>query len=99
MAEALLPRLRQRATRRRNWLLDITTDIGVPCVAAVSCGANGFGFAFGLAARPTLKASARSASWKCANSNSPLRSSRQSAARAARPRSTSETGVIGGAPR
>ncbi|MEA3069332.1 MAG: ribosomal protein methylthiotransferase accessory factor [Alphaproteobacteria bacterium] len=61
MAEALLPRLRQNATGRRNWLLDITTDIGVPCVAAVSCSANGFGFAFGLAARTTLKAAARSA--------------------------------------
>jgi ribosomal protein S12 methylthiotransferase accessory factor len=61
MAEALLPQLRQNATGRRNWLLDITTDIGVPCVAAVSCSANGFGFAFGLAARPTLQAAARSA--------------------------------------
>jgi ribosomal protein S12 methylthiotransferase accessory factor len=61
MAEALLPRLRQNATGRRSWLLDITTDIGVPCVAAVSCSADGFGFAFGLAARPTLKAAARSA--------------------------------------
>ena len=61
MAEALLPRLRQNATGRRSWLLDITTDIGVPCVAAVSCSANGFGFAFGLAARPTLKTAARSA--------------------------------------
>jgi ribosomal protein S12 methylthiotransferase accessory factor len=61
MAEELLPRLRQNATGRRSWLLDITTDIGVPCVAAVSCSANGFGFAFGLAARPTLKAAARSA--------------------------------------
>ena len=61
MAEALLARLRQNATRRRSWLLDITTDIGVPCVAAVSCSANGFGFAFGLAARPTLMAAARSA--------------------------------------
>jgi ribosomal protein S12 methylthiotransferase accessory factor len=61
MAEALLPQLRQDATGRRSWLLDITTDIGVPCVAAVSCSANGFGFAFGLAARPTLTAAARSA--------------------------------------
>ncbi len=60
MAEALLARLRQNATRRRSWLLDITTDIGVPCVAAVSCSANGFGFAFGLAARPTLQAAVRS---------------------------------------
>jgi ribosomal protein S12 methylthiotransferase accessory factor len=61
MAEALLSRLRQNATGRRSWLLDITTDIGVPCVAAVSCSTDGFGFAFGLAARPTLKAAARSA--------------------------------------
>jgi ribosomal protein S12 methylthiotransferase accessory factor len=61
MAEALLARLRQNATGRRSWLLDITTDIGVPCVAAVSCSANGFGFACGLAARPTLKTAARSA--------------------------------------
>jgi ribosomal protein S12 methylthiotransferase accessory factor len=61
MAQALLPQLRQNATGRRSWLLDITTDIGVPCVAAVSCSANSFGFAFGLAARPTLKAAARSA--------------------------------------
>jgi ribosomal protein S12 methylthiotransferase accessory factor len=61
MAEALLVRLRQNASVRRRWLLDITTDIGVPCVAAVSCLADGFGLAFGLAARPTLKAAARSA--------------------------------------
>ena len=61
MAQALLPQLRQNASARRSWLLDITTDIGVPCVAAVSCGADGLGFAFGLAARPTLKAATRSA--------------------------------------
>jgi ribosomal protein S12 methylthiotransferase accessory factor len=61
MAEALLARLRQNASARRSWLLDITTDIGVPCVAAVSCLTDGFGLAFGLAARPTLEAAARSA--------------------------------------
>jgi ribosomal protein S12 methylthiotransferase accessory factor len=60
-AEALLQRLRAGLSARRSWLLDITTDIAVPCVAAVSCLADGFGFAFGLAARPTLKAAARSA--------------------------------------
>jgi ribosomal protein S12 methylthiotransferase accessory factor len=60
-AETLLAQLRQGASARRSWLLDITTDIGVPCVAAVSCTADGFGFAFGLAARPTLEAAARSA--------------------------------------
>jgi ribosomal protein S12 methylthiotransferase accessory factor len=59
--KTLLAQLRQGASARRSWLLDITTDIGVPCVAAVSCMADGFGFAIGLAARPTLKAAARSA--------------------------------------
>jgi ribosomal protein S12 methylthiotransferase accessory factor len=57
-AHALLARLRQNASARRSWLLDITTDIGVPSVAAVSCEADGFGLAFGLAARPTLTAAA-----------------------------------------
>lgn len=61
-AENLLRQLRQDApSRRRTWLLDITTDIGVPCVVAVSCRPDGCGFAFGLAARPTLEAAARSA--------------------------------------
>jgi ribosomal protein S12 methylthiotransferase accessory factor len=61
LAEALLTRLRRSNSARRSWLLDITTDIGVPCVAAVSCMSDGFGFAFGLAARPTLKGATRSA--------------------------------------
>jgi ribosomal protein S12 methylthiotransferase accessory factor len=61
-AEGLLRQLRRGASaRRRTWLLDITTDIGVPCVAAVSCRAGGSGFAFGLAARPRIEAAARSA--------------------------------------
>jgi ribosomal protein S12 methylthiotransferase accessory factor len=61
MAKTLLVQLRQGASARRSWLLDITTDIGVPCVAAVSCMADGFGFAVGLAARPTLKVAAGAA--------------------------------------
>ena len=61
MADALLVQLRRGVSARRSWLLDITTDIGVPCVAAVSCMIDGFGFAFGLAARPTLAAAARAA--------------------------------------
>ena len=61
MAEDLLLWLRQGHSARRNWLLDITTNIGIPCVASVSCTQDGFGFAFGLAARPTLMAAARSA--------------------------------------
>jgi ribosomal protein S12 methylthiotransferase accessory factor len=61
IAAEVLPRLRQNRATRRNWLLDITTDIGVPCVASLSCTADGYGFAFGLAARPTLAAAARAA--------------------------------------
>ena len=61
MARTLLAELRQGAAVRRSRLLDITTDIGIPCVASVSCGADGFGVAFGLAARPTLEAAVRSA--------------------------------------
>ncbi len=60
--EGLLRQLRHGASvPRRTWLLDITTDIGVPCVAAVSCRPDGSGFAFGLAARPALEAAVRSA--------------------------------------
>ena len=62
VAKDLLRQLRHGASEeRRTWLLDITTDIGVPCVVAVSCRADGSGFAFGLAARPALEAAARSA--------------------------------------
>jgi ribosomal protein S12 methylthiotransferase accessory factor len=62
MSRVLLRQLRGSDTpSRRTWLLDITTDVGVPSVAAVSCDADGFGFAFGLAARLRLEAAARSA--------------------------------------
>jgi ribosomal protein S12 methylthiotransferase accessory factor len=62
VAENLLQQLRQAAAgRRRSWLLDITTDVGVPSVAAVSCRPDGSGFAFGLAARPRLEAAVHSA--------------------------------------
>jgi ribosomal protein S12 methylthiotransferase accessory factor len=61
-AQALLQALRAGVPApRRSWLLDITTDIGVPAVTALSCGPDGFGLAFGLAARRTLQAAARSA--------------------------------------
>jgi ribosomal protein S12 methylthiotransferase accessory factor len=62
VVEGLLRQLRHGApVQRRTWLLDITTDIGVPCVAAVSSRADRSGFAFGLAARPVLEAAVRSA--------------------------------------
>jgi ribosomal protein S12 methylthiotransferase accessory factor len=62
MAESLLRQLRQVASgRRRTWLLDITTDVGVPAAVALSCRPDGSGFAFGLSARPRLEAAARAA--------------------------------------
>ncbi|MBY0334261.1 MAG: YcaO-like family protein, partial [Acetobacteraceae bacterium] len=51
-AAALLTRLRRAsAGRRRSWLLDITTEFGVPVVAALSFGPEGRGFCCGFAAR------------------------------------------------
>jgi ribosomal protein S12 methylthiotransferase accessory factor len=60
--EQLLRELRSGASSsRRSWLLDITTDLGIPCIAALSCRPDGRGLAFGLASRLTLQAAARSA--------------------------------------
>jgi ribosomal protein S12 methylthiotransferase accessory factor len=51
-AAQLLAQLRGgMAERRRSWLLDITTDLGVPVVAAVSFAPDGSGFCCGTAAR------------------------------------------------
>lgn len=44
---------------RRTWLLDISSDFKVPCVAALSTDASGRDFACGLSARPTLDAAAQ----------------------------------------
>lgn len=53
-ASALLATLRQGSGTRRSWLLDITTDLRIPAVAAISFGADGRGFCCGTAARTTL---------------------------------------------
>jgi ribosomal protein S12 methylthiotransferase accessory factor len=52
---------RRGRQRRRTWLLDITTDIDIPAVAAVSARDDGFGFCFGLGARLTLAEAATAA--------------------------------------
>ena len=51
---ATLEHLRGGPTQRRTWLLDITSDIGVPVVVASSCNDDGFGLCCGFAARLTL---------------------------------------------
>lgn len=53
-AAAMLTQLRQGQASRTSWLLDITTDIGVPAVAALSCLPDGAGICCGLAARPAM---------------------------------------------
>jgi ribosomal protein S12 methylthiotransferase accessory factor len=58
---ALLGQLRGDVTQRRTWLLDITSDIGVPVVVAAACNDDGFGFSRGFACRPTLAAAADAA--------------------------------------
>ena len=58
---SLLAALRQGQTHRRTWLLDITSDLGVPCAVAISTAAEGNGIAFGLSARLSLEAAARGA--------------------------------------
>jgi ribosomal protein S12 methylthiotransferase accessory factor len=47
--------------RRQSWLLDITTDLGVPTVAAISVDQAGQDFACGLAARLSLPQAATAA--------------------------------------
>ncbi|SED74101.1 thiazole/oxazole-forming peptide maturase, SagD family component [Rhizobiales bacterium GAS188] len=57
----LLTQMRGAAGTRFSWLLDITTDLGVPCMAAISARRDGFGFACGLSARLSTEAAAISA--------------------------------------
>ena len=59
--ELTIAALRRGRADRETWLLDITTDLAVPCVVAVSCAADGGEFAFGAAARLTLADAARTA--------------------------------------
>ncbi|MBL6453917.1 YcaO-like family protein [Belnapia sp. T6] len=60
-ATSLLATLRAGQAGRRSWLLDLTTDLGVPVLAALSTNPAGDGFCCGLAARPSRAAAARAA--------------------------------------
>jgi ribosomal protein S12 methylthiotransferase accessory factor len=60
-AARLLHVLRQGSEHRKSWLLDLTTDLEIPSVAAVSFNAEGRGFACGLAARLELADAVRAA--------------------------------------
>jgi ribosomal protein S12 methylthiotransferase accessory factor len=60
-AATLLTQLRCGRGERQTQLLDITTDLGVPVVAAFSTRPDGYGFALGIGSRTSLMAAARSA--------------------------------------
>jgi ribosomal protein S12 methylthiotransferase accessory factor len=60
-AAALIAQARGGTHSRRTWLLDITTDLEVPSVVAISSRFDGSGFACGLSARLTLQSAVRSA--------------------------------------
>lgn len=57
----LFAKLRQQATRRVSWMLDITTGIGIPVVVALSCDQDGRRLSYGLAARLSVVQAARAA--------------------------------------
>lgn len=59
--QQLIGSLRQHAQDRKSWVLDITTDIEIPVVAALSCDVDGRQLAYGLAARMSLEEAARAA--------------------------------------
>jgi ribosomal protein S12 methylthiotransferase accessory factor len=60
-AAALLKSLRQGRHDRRSWLLDLTTDLEVPCIAALSVDPDGRALASGFAARTTRSEAAQAA--------------------------------------
>ena len=60
-ASELLAALREGQQMRRAWLIDITTEFEIPCLAALSVEADGRGLACGLAARMTPEQAAHSA--------------------------------------
>jgi thiazole/oxazole-forming peptide maturase SagD family component len=60
-AAELIERLRQGEAKRRTLLLDITTDNGIPAVAAISVDQDGRGMAYGLSCRLSASEAAKAA--------------------------------------
>src|SRR5262245_22880939 len=53
--------LRRGCRQRSTWLLDITSELGIPVAAAVSVARDGRSFACGIAARTAMEAAAQAA--------------------------------------
>jgi ribosomal protein S12 methylthiotransferase accessory factor len=60
-AAELMRRLREDSDVRTSWLLDITSDLDIPVVVALSVNGNGRGLACGMAARLSMEQAAQSA--------------------------------------
>jgi ribosomal protein S12 methylthiotransferase accessory factor len=58
---ALCRAIGREASSRISWLLDITTDLGIPCVAALSTNADGSGLTGGFSARLSRAEAVRAA--------------------------------------
>ena len=63
-AADLLAQLRQGETERLSWYLDLTTDLGIPCIAALSVSPAGDQLACGLAARLSATEAVRAATFE-----------------------------------
>lgn len=61
VSAVLLAQARQGQGYRTSWLLDITTDVGIPVVVAISTDPDGYGFAVGSGSRLSLVDAARAA--------------------------------------
>lgn len=51
-----IARMRGGRTTRETWFLDLTSDVGLPVAAALSCAGDGYDLAAGFAARGTFDA-------------------------------------------
>lgn len=60
-SSSMLTQLRLASTRRTTWLLDITTDVGIPVIVALSADQSGRRLACGFAARVVASEAARAA--------------------------------------
>jgi ribosomal protein S12 methylthiotransferase accessory factor len=72
------------ARRRRTWLLDLTHDLGIPVVAALSAAPEGSGIAYGFAAGAGLAAAALAATLELLQSEISLDLAARRAARLGR---------------
>lgn len=60
-AQAVFTSSRGGVAVRTSWLLDVTTDLDIPSIVALSVDAEGRGLACGMAARATMAQAARAA--------------------------------------